>query len=465
MAPRGFGRLAPDVAQPKAPFTLTVDLAEEMLSPRWWRGASTLAAMVACLSLLAPAPEPLLDDGEPVGSDQAQGLADLGVSPASSGSRSGGRMAASPAVEPLLEAPERAQVDLSIRLGAGDRLGAMLMRIGAQSSDAAKVAGLIAAHAHGPLPAGTAIAIRMGRKGAAGLRPIERVALRAGLSLDLVIEADTSGGFSAVATPIATDNRPRRIRGAVGDGLYWSLRAAGVEPGTAGDYLKALATQIDVGADLAPADRFDLIVANRRASTGENEVGPLLYAGNERMGGRPIQLLKWSVGGKSDWYEAGSLRQVSTAFAWPVNAPVTSNFGMRYHPILHFARMHRGMDFGARWGSPITASADGQVTRAGWAGGYGQQVRIAHSGGIATSYSHMSRMVVEPGMLVRQGQLIGYVGTTGLSTGPHLHYETYRNGVAVNPRSVQFAAAPVADSGALAAFRARLRSLLTKAKG
>ena len=153
--------------------------------------------------------------------------------------------------------------------------------------------------------------------------------------------------------------------------------------------------------------------------------------------------MKWTVGGRNGWYEAASLTPVSSAFAWPVNAPITSNFGMRYHPILHFARMHRGMDFGARWGTPITASADGQVSRAGWAGGYGQQVRIAHAGGIATSYSHMSRMVVAPGSLVHQGQLIGYVGTTGLSTGPHLHYETYRNGVSVNPRSVQFAAAPV----------------------
>ena len=95
--------------------------------------------------------------------------------------------------------------------------------------------------------------------------------------------------------------------------------------------------------------------------------------------------------------------------------------------------MHKGIDFGARWGSPIVASADGVVSRAGWAGGYGQQVRIAHASAIATSYSHMSRILVAPGSPVRQGQLIGYVGSSGLSTGPHLHYETYRGGVAVNP--------------------------------
>ena len=112
---------------------------------------------------------------------------------------------------------------------------------------------------------------------------------------------------------------------------------------------------------------------------------------------------------------------------------------MRYHPILHFARMHKGIDFGAAWGSPIVAAADGQVAAAGWAGGYGRQVRIAHAGGIATSYSHMSSMVVAPGSLVRQGQLIGYVGSSGLSTGPHLHYEVHRTAQAVNPLSVRFA--------------------------
>ncbi len=122
--------------------------------------------------------------------------------------------------------------------------------------------------------------------------------------------------------------------------------------------------------------------------------------------------------------------------------------------------MHKGIDFGARWGSPIVASADGVVSRAGWAGGYGKQVRIAHDSAIATSYSHMSRILVAPGSLVRQGQLIGYVGSTGLSTGPHLHYETYRSDQAVNPLSVRFASAAAVDPREVARFKARLKHLL-----
>jgi murein DD-endopeptidase MepM/ murein hydrolase activator NlpD len=146
--------------------------------------------------------------------------------------------------------------------------------------------------------------------------------------------------------------------------------------------------------------------------------------------------------------------------SWPVAGRITSGFGLRVHPILRFARFHRGIDFGAGHGAPIVAAADGRVTAAGWAGGYGRQVRLAHAGGIATSYSHMSRLVVEPGSLVRQGQLIGYVGSSGLSTGPHLHYEVYRNGAAVNPLGVRFASRSLIEGEQLQLFRDRLAKLM-----
>ena len=117
-------------------------------------------------------------------------------------------------------------------------------------------------------------------------------------------------------------------------------------------------------------------------------------------------------------------------------------------------------DFGAGWGSPIVAAADGQIVGASWAGGYGRQVRIVHDGGLMTTYSHMSAMVAQPGMPVKQGQVIGYVGSTGLSTGPHLHFETLRNGEAVNPLGIRFTSAAPVDPGQSAAIKARLKELL-----
>ena len=457
--PRVFGRLAPKhFAAPKR-FSLIVDLAAEPLSPTWWRGAATLGLLCGAAAVLAPTFEPLSVGGSDGQSERtAREYRDLGVAPLGAGGRSAGRMVASERVEPLLVAPERAQIELDARLGKSDRIEALLMRIGAVPADAIAVGRAVHGVAPRGLDDGTSVAIRLGKRAGAGLRDVDRIVLRAGLDTDLIIERGAAG-LQARTIRILVDQRPRRIRGPVGDGLYWSLRSSGVSPERASDYLKALATRLDVGG-LGPDDRFDLVIAHRRAATGEEQSGPLLYAGVQRLMGRPIEMLKWTVGGRPGWYDAASLTHVtSSALAWPVSARITSSFGLRRHPILGFARMHKGIDFGARWGSPIVASADGVVSRAGWAGGYGKQVRIAHESAIATSYSHMSRILVAPGTLVRQGQLIGYVGSTGLSTGPHLHYETHRAGQAVNPLSVRFTGAAAVAPAEVARFKARLVQL------
>ena len=250
---------------------------------------------------------------------------------------------------------------------------------------------------------------------------------------------------------------PLRIRGRAGDGLYWSLRAAGASPQVAAQYLAALATETDVGA-VSPGDTFDMVL-KRGAGDGQ-----LLYAGLDRIADTDLQLVLWTSGGCAQWINAASVDRpatVESGLSWPVSGRITSYFGYRRHPILRFTRFHGGVDFGASWGSPIVAAADGQVTGAGWAGGYGRQVRIAHGGGLTTSYSHMSSIVAEPGSFVRAGQLIGYVGSSGLSTGPHLHYEVLRNGERVNPLSVRFASVQVADTGLANAVKARLKALLS----
>lgn len=250
---------------------------------------------------------------------------------------------------------------------------------------------------------------------------------------------------------------PLRIRGRVGDGLYWSLRSAGASPDMAAQYLSAIATEIDVGGDVLPGDGFDLILSPGPSSG-------LLYAGLDRSAGRDLQILRWTANGRSSWIDAANADRpapMAAGMAWPVSGRITSYFGNRMHPILRFTRFHAGLDFGARWGSPIVATADGQVVRAAWAGGYGRQVRIAHGGGLVSSYSHMSDMAVAPGSFVHRGQVIGYVGSSGLSTGPHLHYEVRRGNVPVNPLSVRFVTAPVSDPRFANAVKARLKALLS----
>ena len=259
---------------------------------------------------------------------------------------------------------------------------------------------------------------------------------------------------AAQPKPQLVQASPLRIRGRAGDGLYWALRAAGASPQVAAQYLTALATQIDVG-EVGPGDGFDLVLnANRE----------LLYAGLSRVGESALQLIRWNANGRSEWIDAANAERpapVQSGLAMPVNGPITSYFGYRYHPILHFSRFHAGVDIGAGWGSPIVAAADGQVAAAGWAGGYGRQVQIAHGGGMVSSYSHMSDIVAQPGSYVRRGQVIGYVGSSGLSTGPHLHFEVKQSGQPVNPLGVRLVSAPVVDTHLAEAVKARLKTLLT----
>jgi murein DD-endopeptidase MepM/ murein hydrolase activator NlpD len=256
---------------------------------------------------------------------------------------------------------------------------------------------------------------------------------------------------AAVPTLVATG--PLRIRGQVGDGLYWSLRAAGASPQIAAQYLAALATEIDVG-DVGPSDGFDLVLGANR---------DLLYAGLSRAIDSDLQLVRWSANGRSEWINAANADKPAPAASglmMPANGPVTSYFGYRYHPILHFTRFHAGLDIGAGWGSPIVAAADGQVVGAGWSGGYGREVQIAHGGGVTSLYGHMSEIVAQQGSFVHAGQLIGYVGSSGLSTGPHLHFEVRQGGTPVNPLAVRFVSAPVVDTHLAEAVKVRLAALL-----
>ena len=254
--------------------------------------------------------------------------------------------------------------------------------------------------------------------------------------------------------PAAIVVTPLRIRGRAGDELYWSLRAAGASPDVAAEYLSALATEID-GGDVSAGDSFDLVLGSNRQ---------LLYAGLSRVGSSALQLVRWTANGRSEWIDAANAAKpapVESGMMMPVDGHITSYFGYRYHPILHFTRFHAGLDIGASWGSPIVAAGDGRVVAAGWAGGYGREVQIAHGSGIVSLYGHMSEIVAQPGSFVRQGQVIGYVGSSGLSTGPHVHFEVRMGGTPVNPLGVRFTSAPVVDTHLADAVKERLNVLLS----
>jgi murein DD-endopeptidase MepM/ murein hydrolase activator NlpD len=445
---------------------LVVDLGQRIGSGIWFRGLATCGALCYAAWSLAPSIQPIPGISPPAYADaQFEDSRALAIAPAAYGADTGRRMAPTDAVEALAESPERPIIDLRATMGRGDGLARVLTRAGVGAGEADHVAAMLAGVATDIRP-GTVMDLTLGRRPDRTVaRPLDRLSFRA--RFDLKIEVRRAGGALALTEiPISVDETPLRIQGSVGASLYRSARAAGVPARAVESYIRALNTQVQVPSGIHSDDRFDIIIEHRRAATGEVEIGQLLYAGLNRASGRGLQLMQWTSDGRSQWFEASGVgRQSGGGMQMPVPGRITSSYGLRMHPILGYARMHRGLDFRAGYGSPIIAVADGTVARAGWAGGYGNQIRINHAGGLGTSYSHMSRFAVSSGSRVRQGQVIGYIGTTGLSTGPHLHFETYRNGVTINPRSVRFAGRAQLAGGELASFRSRLHGLLATPLG
>jgi murein DD-endopeptidase MepM/ murein hydrolase activator NlpD len=289
-------------------------------------------------------------------------------------------------------------------------------------------------------------------------RPLDALAFRARFDLRLEVKR-VDGALQLTRLPIRVDYTPLRVTGEVGDSLYRAARAAGAPARAVEAYLRAVGSKMSVGA-IGSNAHFDLIIEQKRAETGEVEIGKLVYAGLSQ-GRRKLQLLQWSIGGRTEWYDAAGVGEKRAGLSRPVKTGhLTSSFGMRFHPLLGYSRLHKGMDIGAPKGTPIYAVTDGTVTFAGRHGGHGNFVQLKHSGNMGSGYAHMSRIAVHSGQHVRQGQVIGYVGSTGLSTGPHLHFEVYRGGKAVNPKSVNFVSTSLLSGKELREFRSKLAGLL-----
>ncbi len=438
----------------------TPDLGQNIGSLEWFRGLATLCLLCTGAYAVWPGIHPLSAVATPPAPVALEELRSQMIMPMAFGSDTGRAMAATDAVVALRQAPERPTIELAATIGRGDSFMRVMQRAGVGGGDAQAVANLVSSVV--PLDDirdGTRIDITLGRRFARNQpRPVELITFRA--RFDMNVEIVRAGSaLDLVRKPILVDATPLRIRGTVGSSLYRSARAAGAPAAAIQAYLRTLSSQLSIGNDIRSTDEFDIIVDYKRAATGEVEMGELLYAGLERSGKPRAQMLRWKTGSGAQWFEASGVGEERGEFARPVNGAVTSGFGYRRHPILGFRRMHSGIDFRARSGTPIYATADGVVNYAGRKGGYGNFVRIAHGGNLASGYGHMSRIAVSGGTRVRRGQVIGYVGSTGLSTGPHLHYELYRGGRAVDPGSVRFTSRAQLSGSELANFRARLKQL------
>lgn len=276
--------------------------------------------------------------------------------------------------------------------------------------------------------------------------------------------------LDAVATAFSDDslavpsgqNLPR-----VYDGIYRAALSYGMTKDMTALIIKLLAANVDFQAQLKSTDFLEAFFSVADSTGKATDDSELLYV-NARFGDTAIRFYRFQADdGSVDYFDEDgkSIRQFLLRNPVP-NGIFKSGFGMRRHPILGFARMHTGVDWAAPRGTPIIATGNGVVEKAGWdSGGYGNQTIVRHANGYESSYNHQSAIAkgVVPGAKVRQGQVIGWVGTTGESTGPHLHYEMIVNGTKVDPLRIRLPGGKSLDGDALAKFqeeRKRIDTLL-----
>jgi murein DD-endopeptidase MepM/ murein hydrolase activator NlpD len=215
--------------------------------------------------------------------------------------------------------------------------------------------------------------------------------------------------------------------------------------------------ELNFASDMHPGDTFRVIFERDVRPDGTSREARVLVADVVNQGRAIAAVLFDPDGDGGDYFRPDGRSLRLTFNRYPVDFPrITSNFAPnRYHPVLHRNRPHLGTDFGTGYGAPVKTTADGTVSFAGWDGGYGNLIRIDHGNGYETRYAHLSRFApsVRRGARVKQGQVIGYTGATGLATAPHLHYEIRHHGRAADARTIRLPAAPPVPESQMDAFR------------
>jgi len=257
-------------------------------------------------------------------------------------------------------------------------------------------------------------------------------------SVDYTVRVTLNGNaFRAEKITHLLTRQDARVSGTIRSNLYAAARKAGMPASVLANLVRLLSWDVDFQRDIRKGDRFDALVERFDLEDGRTaRWGDILYA-ELVLSGQPIRLYRHESKRRGTEYFDEKGRSAQKALMkTPINgARLSSGYGRRRHPILGYNRMHRGIDFAAPRGTPIYAAGSGRIRYAGRKGAYGRYIRIRHNGRYATAYAHLWRFArgVRRGKRVRQGQVIGYVGTTGRSTGPHLHYEILVNGRQVNP--------------------------------
>jgi murein DD-endopeptidase MepM/ murein hydrolase activator NlpD len=286
---------------------------------------------------------------------------------------------------------------------------------------------------------------------------LERLALEIDADTRLVATRDALGGVEAREEAIAYTRRLRLVATPVTRSLYATAAAVGISDKVISDVAEILGWELDLASELRPGATLRIVYEELVRPDGTEARPGRVLAVELANGGNTYGGYYHDGGSDTGYYDRRGEALGRAFLRYPVKfSRISSGFSRaRFHPILKRHAPHHGVDFAAPPGTPVAAVADGRVTHAGWHGGYGRYVKIRHDGVFGSGYAHLSRIAAEirPGAVVQKGQVIGYVGSTGQATGPHLHFEMYRHDRYIDPLNTELPRGRALEGESLAAFR------------
>ena len=362
-----------------------------------------------------------------------------------------------------------------VALKKGDTVGSTLRDLGAKPEDIKQILSMLGSRRDGAVKEGQKLRVLLAPTDDKRVQPI-RVILGSDTATDAIVALSDSGKYVAVDVRSVTEVARAKARDdeeeddGSGVRLYQSLYETAlrrqVPRPVIDDLIRIYSYDVDFQRKVQPGDSFEVLFAGEDETSEKNDV---LFAALTANGEtKRFYRYQSNDDGLVDYYdETGKSAKKFLVRKPAAEGIMRSGFGERSHPLLHYTRMHTGVDWAAPMGTPIYASGNGEIEKIGWEGGYGRYIRVRHANGYETGYGHMSAFArgMEVGKKVRQGQVIGYVGSTGLSTGAHLHYEILINGRFVDPMKVKLPRGRVLDGPLLANFeqeRDRMDNMMTR---
>lgn len=368
---------------------------------------------------------------------------------------------AAPAAPP--PPPERFE-SVTLRLGRDQTIGQVLPKLGLSQSEAsAVVAALNPVFPCRKARAGDQLMVER----RAGERALHRFTYRQGRADEWIVAPAADGTLAGVKRPVVLTTEVARVAVTVQGSLYESLERTDEDPTLAVLASDVLAWDVDFYRDVRGGDRMKVLVEKVAADGQFLRYGEVLAIEYEGATAGKKRLFRWTApDGQTSYFDDEGQSARRGFLKTPLKfARVTSGFGNRRHPMLGYQAAHMGVDYGAPTGTPVWAVGDGVVRQAGWNGGCGYSVTIRHRNGLETLYCHLSSVATSAGKPVSQKQVIGAVGSTGLSTGPHLHYAVLRGGAYVNPAQLKVPRDAPVRADWLPGFKAAVAPLAARLDG